>query len=220
MRVVIQCAARKQPGAGSFIAVDGRKVLFVAHPGLAPPEAGLVHARPDDASEDGRSWRQRLVAYNAVPDGNALELLPAWRLYRHDAYGALVERFGPELVFILSAGWGLIPSTMLTPLYDITFSSQAKPWMRRRKQDRYEDFAPMPNDGEDILFLGGRDYLPLFCALTASLLGRKIVMVRGARVPGLPAGFAALRYDTATRTNWHYEAARNLAAGSLATLSL
>ena len=163
MRVVIQCAARKQPGAGSFIAVDGRKVLFVAHPGLAPPEAGLVHARPDDASEDGRSWRQRLVAYNAVPDGNALELLPAWRLYRHDAYGALVERFGPELVFILSAGWGLIPSTMLTPLYDITFSSQAKPWMRRCKQDRYEDFAPMPNDGEDILFLGGRDYLPLFC---------------------------------------------------------
>jgi len=43
---------------------------------------------------------------NAQPNGNPLGLLPAWRLYRHAAYGKLVECYGTDNVFILSAGWG------------------------------------------------------------------------------------------------------------------
>jgi hypothetical protein len=38
----------------------------------------------------------------------------------------LVEKFGIEKVFILSAGWGLIRADFLTPNYDITFSGSAE----------------------------------------------------------------------------------------------
>jgi hypothetical protein len=121
-------------------------------------------------------------------------------------------------VFILSAGWGLIPATFLTPHYDITFSASADPWNRRRKEDRYEDFCMMRDDGEEIMFLGGKDYLPLFCRLTAALKGGKTVFFNSADRPDLPAGFTPVRYRTSTRTNWHYECAQDLADGRIRDL--
>lgn len=51
--------------------------------------------------------RERLLAYNGEPD-NPFNLLPAFRLYAHDAYRALADRFGLDRLFILSAGWRLI----------------------------------------------------------------------------------------------------------------
>lgn len=216
MKVVIQCAGRKQPGAASLQALDGRPVRFVAHPELAPPSPTHAHARPDDVSEDGRSWRERLLDYNnRESKANPLRLLPAWRLYARDAYADLVGRFGVDQVFILSAGWGLIPSAFLTPDYDITFTASADPWQRRRRSDAYDDFCIIPDDGDDIVFLGGQDYLPLFCRLTARLKAGKRVFFRPARLPGLPEGFTAIRYQTSTRTNWHYECARDLVAGRI-----
>jgi len=104
MKVVIQCAGRKQPGAGTFRLPDDRPVYFLARPDLAPND-GHPYARPDDQSDDGRTWRARLIAYNREPKGNHLNLLPAYRLYAHDAYRSLVDRFGIDRVFILSAGW-------------------------------------------------------------------------------------------------------------------
>lgn len=72
-----------------------------------------------------------------------------------------------EGVYILSAGWGLIRSDFLTPYYDITFSQSADPYKRRRRTDRYDDFRMIPDGVKDeILFIGGKDYLPLFCQLT------------------------------------------------------
>ena len=81
MKVVIQCAARKRPAAKPFLAMDGRRVAFVAHPDLAPRDESAFHARPDDLSEDGRSWRKRLLAYNEDAKANPLGFLPAYRLY-------------------------------------------------------------------------------------------------------------------------------------------
>jgi hypothetical protein len=69
----------------------------------------------------------------------------------------VVDRFGVERIFILLAGWGLIPAGFLTPQYDITFTTSAKPWNRRRQNETYEDFSMMPNDGANILFLGGKE---------------------------------------------------------------
>src|SRR5262245_6769757 len=132
MKVVIQCAARKDPAAASLCAADGRPVLFLAHPDLAPSSARNAYARPDDISDDGRTWRARLSEHNAG-GANPLDLRPAYRLYANDMYRALVERFGIDNVFILSAGWGLIPALFPTPLYDITFTQQADPWKRRGK---------------------------------------------------------------------------------------
>lgn len=188
--------------------------MFVARPDLVRDKEAL-YARPDDQSGDGRSWRKRLLAYNEDPKGNPLAFLPAHELYVHPAYSALVGRFGLKHVFILSAGWGLIPATFLTPHYDITFSTSADPWKRRRKEDRYEDFCMMRDDEDGIIFLGGKDYLPLFCRLTTTLKGRKTVFFNSADRPALPAGFTARRYRTTTRTNWHYQCAGALADGEL-----
>jgi hypothetical protein len=215
MKIVIQCAARKDPAAKTFLASDGRAVVFVARPDIAPRQAGVVYARPDDDCAEGTSWRKRLLAYNEGAKTNPLGLLPALQLYAHAAYGALVETFGVKSVFILSAGWGLIPAALLTPYYDITFSASAVPWKRRRKDDPYKDLCLMRDDGEGIVFLGGKDYLPLFCRLTGHFRGRKTVCFNSAARPDLPSGFAPLRYRTSTRTNWHYECARDLATGRM-----
>ena len=49
------------------------------------------------------------------------------------------------------------------------FSQSADNFKRRRKADRYDDFRMLPDDTEEeILFFGGKDYLPLFCSLTRS----------------------------------------------------
>jgi len=158
------------------------------------------------------------MAYNGAAT-NPLGLLPAYLLYAPDAYSALVDRFGVKRVFILSAGWGLIPASFLTPYYDITFSALADAWKRRRKEDRYADFCLMGDDGDEIIFLGGKEYLPLFCRLTAPLKGRKRVFFNSSDCPDLPASFTPVRYRTTIRTNWHYQCARDLIAGKQSVLS-
>ncbi|HXG69000.1 MAG TPA: hypothetical protein VNJ04_00115 [Gemmatimonadaceae bacterium] len=142
--------------------------------------------------------------------------MPAFRLYKPQVFRELVERFGLADVFILSAGWGLIPAGFMTPTYDITFSTQAAPWTRRRKRDAFDDFGLLPDDGDDIVFMGGKAYLPLFCALTARHRGRRSILYNAATQPTLPVGFNPIRYRLAKRTNWHYEAARSLIAGEIA----
>jgi hypothetical protein len=207
MIIVIQCAGRKRPGAGYLVSPSGRPVIFVAHPKNAPPDGVHEYARPDDPSENGSSWRDVLLKYNGDPQNNELNLSSAYQLYENRTYGRLVDRCGTESVYILSAGWGLIGTDFLTPYYDITFSQSAKPYQRRRKTERYEDFQMLQNrTGEDILFFGCKDYLPLFCSLTSALPGRKTVFYNSAQLPQV-AGYSFNRFDTRTRTNWHYECA-------------
>jgi hypothetical protein len=55
-----------------------------------------------------------------------------------------VKQFGIENTFILSAGWGLIDATFLTPAYDITFSAKADNFVRRRKRDAFYDLCLLP----------------------------------------------------------------------------
>ena len=128
---------------------------------VADPSDGLLYERPDDMSDYGWTWREALLRYNQDLSHNPLRLLPAWQLYDNPVYGRLFEKFGVEKFFILSAGWGLIRADFLTPYYDITFSPSADAYKCRRKTDRYEDFCMLPaNINEDVLFFGGKDYLP------------------------------------------------------------
>jgi hypothetical protein len=213
MKVVIQCAAAKRSDAGRLLTRDGKPVEFVAHPKIAPVQATKFFARPDDISDRGMSWREQLRKYNENQSTNPLGLLPAYQLYENNIYGSLVNRFGIENVYILSAGWGLIRSDFLTPYYDITFSQSADPYKIRRKSDRYDDFQMLPNDSKaDLIFLGGKDYLPLFCKLTESAKGKKIVFFNSKNVPRF-AACEFRRFETTTRTNWHYECAKALIAG-------
>jgi hypothetical protein len=77
MIVIIQCAARKREDAGCLRTLDGRRVIFVGDPASAPAQKDCLYARPDYPSDQGGSWRDVLVRYNARPDGNSLRLLPA-----------------------------------------------------------------------------------------------------------------------------------------------
>jgi hypothetical protein len=145
---------------------------FVADPSIAPHQSDMVYARPDDFREDRTSWRTVLQTYNENPGDNPYRLCRAFELYKDETYRRLVKRFNIENVYILSAGWGLIRSDFLTPHYDITFSSGANvpAYKRRRKKDHYDDFRMLPQDTrDDVVFFGGKAYLPLFCSLTDAI---------------------------------------------------
>jgi len=203
--VVIQCAAKKRDDAGYLTTSDGRRVLFVANPDLAPPKSGYIYARPDQMSEHGKSWRDVLLEYNRQPGDNPFGLLPAFEMYVNKAYRRLAERVGIEKMFVLSAGWGLISASFLTPCYDITFSAQAEPYKRRRKADAYRDIVMISKDAaEPIVFFGGKDYLPLFSELTHGVESGKTAFYNSTSAPQA-AGVSAQRFHTTTRTNWHYE---------------
>jgi hypothetical protein len=215
MIVVIQCAAKKHPRAGYLRVADGKRVLFVADPATAPAQDGIVFARPDDVGEQGVPWRQSLVNYNKTPDHNPFGLMPAWRLYGNRTYEMLFATYGEGRLYILSAGWGLISANFLTPMYDITFSASAEKYKRRRKSDEYNDLKMLPSTiCEPIIFLGGKDYVELFCNLTNSVRAERTIFYNSASPPTAPDCILK-RYMTKTRTNWHYECARALAVGSI-----
>ena len=210
MIYVIQCAGSKRPDAGTFRTVHGRSVSFVARPEQAPPVPGQIYALPDDQSDQpGQTWRQLLTEMNKKGTFNSPSLLPAGQLYTPAPYATLVKRFGSDKVFILSAGWGLVRSDFLLPTYDITFANSAEAYKRRGKQQRYADYNFLPSMPEDIVFLGGKDYLPLFLELTASTSNRRIVFYNSLNAPRAD-GCETRLYRTARRTNWHYELATKL----------
>ena len=218
--VVIQCAASKNrpaskdPNAGYLATAEGKPVLFVADPAdeTAPWRSEVEYRRPDDIAPSGLSWRDELAQYNENyrdTGANPLGFLPAWRLYKDSAYEYLVNQLGEDKVFILSAGWGLIPAPFLTPDYDITFSGNAEAYKRRRKQDRYADFSMLPKDASHpIHFLGGKGYVPFFLKLTAETDAERVIHHVGSPPPAPNCRFR--HFETTRRTNWHYECAMTL----------
>ena len=211
MIIVIQCAATKKPGAGYLISPDGKPVIFVTNPDEAPNNTSCLYARPDDRTENDRTWRDLLEAYNEAEE-NPLGLYQAYYLYENQIYNRLVDRFDAKSVYILSAGWGLISASFLTPYYDITFSQSAEPYKRRRNRDRsYRDLCMLPADsGDEVIFFGGKDYVRLFCALTHAVKGVRRIFYN-AHPPHAP-GCRLERFVTPTKTNWHYECAKRFLA--------
>ena len=217
--VVIQCAGRKQPNAGHLRNNDGRKAMFVAKPDDAPKDEPYAYAYPDGTDDAGEPWREKLLRYNGIHRGNAddnpLGLLPAWRLYQNPAYGLLYRKYGPDDLYILSAGWGLIRADFLTPTYDITFKSGAEKYQRRYKRDLYEDFRMLPDDtAKPVVFFGGKDYVGLFCELTDRVQGPRRVFYNSNIAPKA-LGCQTRKFHTNTRTNWHYKAAQAYVEGHI-----
>jgi hypothetical protein len=213
--VVIQCAATKHKSAGFWRGKANQRVSFVADPARAPLNDGLQYARPDDSSEGGASWRELLLEYNTNPGNNPMGLYPAYQLYENEVYQRLVERMGVDNMYILSAGWGLIRASYLTPQYDITFSNAADAYKRRRKADSYADQCMLAEATEEhIVFFGGKDYVPLFCAMTRQVKGPRTVFY-SSQSPPAATNCSLQRFVTTTRTNWHYECAKAFLAGAI-----
>ena len=130
-----------------------------------------------------------------------------------------METFGTDKVFILSAGWGLIAAHFLTPNYGITFSNSARkknPYeCLSKRYPLYPNFSMIPKEtSSHVVFLGGKDYIPLFCQTTMRIARRTVLY--NAVVPPDAPGCVLQRYETSTRTNWHYECAQALISGTLA----
>jgi hypothetical protein len=217
MKIVIQCAAKKDLNAGYLTTGGGKPVLFVANPEKAPPSEVYVYARPDDLTENKKTWRELLVDYNSRVGNNPLNLSPAYKLYSNMTYELLVNQYGVDNVFILSAGWGLIGAEFLTPKYDITFAQTSKDakYKQRSKRDTFHDLCMLPNDSDDeLVFFGGKGYLPLFFELSQNYQGRRFVFYNSNVEPDTP-DCTLIRYPTTTRTNWHYSCAKDFMAGKI-----
>lgn len=215
MIMVLQCAASKMADAGHMRQQDGSKVMFVGNPATAPSARRFVFASPDDVADTGSTWRDELKKYNKKPGNNPWNLLPAWKLYQNPTYALAAKAQGLDKLFILSAGWGLLKSSYLTPNYDITFSASAEEYKRRRRNRKYQDFCMLPdNSAAPIVFFGGKDYIQLFCSLTSHLRQNRYVFYNSASPPDAP-GCTLRRFQTTTRTNWHYECVRAFVAGAI-----
>jgi len=216
MQIVIQCAGSKRADAGTFRLNDGRQVVFVADPAWAPRVDDVLHAHPDEPSDrPGQSWRERVVAENGLRNAAATPLLAAGQLYTPNAYAALQRHLGAKRLFILSAGWGLVRSDFRLPAYDITFSGAAERYKRRRSSHQFSDFNQLVGEAsDDTVFLGGKDYLPLFLQLSAAVPGRRLVFFNSTVQADAP-GCEVQKFRTTRRTNWHYSCAEALASGAL-----
>jgi len=215
VKVVIQCSATKAKNAGTF-QVNGRTVRFVAHPELCQPNTTEIFAHPDDhLPSGGTTWREHLEAYNRGKS-NLANLLRAGDLYTPNgstAYQLLLQKFGYQDVYILSAGWGLIRADYLIPDYDITFAKHKKigGQKKRGKKDSYQDLAQLTahrtSEGELVYFFGGLDYLPLFLKLTDGLdIWRRVYFTTTRADKLLKAERCCyIKYSAKREQNWHYD---------------
>ena len=73
----------------------------------------------------------------------------------------------------------------------------------------------LPTEADnDLVFFGGKGYLPLFCGLTRSYSGHRFVFYNS-NVEADTPGCTLIRYPTTTRTNWHYSCAKDFMSGTI-----
>ena len=232
MKVVIACAGFKVDDAGYLKTKDKRCVKFVGDPDLAKAasqKTEFCYARPDGETKDGKTWRDKLIAYNeSCAEANPFKLLPAYKLYTHPVYRELSDTFCLKNVYILSAGWGLIRASFLTPKYNITFSKgkNIKVFQRRNyTDDNYSDLNHLQEDShlmnisDDTVVFFGTDsskngvkngYLPLFCDLTKAYPGHRIAYYYHSKDKLKDKNVEFVPYQTTARQNWHYQCARRV----------
>jgi hypothetical protein len=198
--------------------VPAKKISFVAQPYLMSTSDIFDYVKPDDIAYDQKSWRGLLIEYNRSSD-NANNFLPAISLYTNPIYKKLELVIPKNKLFILSAGWGMLSSTFLTPSYDITYSSLADKYkFRNKKKDSYKDFSFTADDvNEDVVFFGGKDYVSSFVTLTKNHKGQKIIFYNSKNYPidlSDDLSYKYTKYETKTKTNWHYECVNSYLKGA------
>ena len=163
-----------------------------------------------------QTWREFLE--NNQNDTNLRE---AYNLYTRNEYRYLYNRYQNDF-YILSAGWGLVKAKFRLPNYDITFSKSAENNNKRTYNiPTYEDFNQLEtNPDDDIIYVGGKDYLNLFYELTQNLPNKKIIYYKGKIPKQLPLlnqqNFIFRNYIHSKQnqnTNWHYELAGKYSNG-------
>lgn len=187
------------------------------------PELSNEH-HPDDKMNDKKtSWRDYLIKNQSDTNlKKAFDLYNPTKTKYPNIYINLFNRYKSNF-FILSAGWGLVNSDYRLPNYNITFSSSSKNKNAIRKNKSiYKDFnqfydvnmVPLISPEEDIIYVGGKDYLELFYQLTENLPNRKIIYFNSKNNPKPIFGnYLYRRYIINYSTNWHYELANKISNG-------
>jgi len=210
MKVVISCASSKN---GDSLIHEGQKVNFVSKPSLVKNavknDEVILYVHPDSLIPNRHlSWREMISQQNEL---NSFK--PAYQLYKPSIYQELYNTFRQDL-YIYSAGWGIIRADFRIPKYDITFKQASSEDTVRRSKDHFNDFNHLQGipEGEQIVFLGGKDYVRPFCQLTKNLPNEKFIFYKDKMLLTAASDFLANRfkfiyYQTERRTNWHFEVA-------------
>lgn len=218
-KIIIQCSAKKNGKLWSVSGLDGIQVKLVSHPNSCKVTPGIKLFRPDDVVPDSSmTWREYLNDYNKRKN-NPDHLMCAGDLYQDKTYRILVNRFGWDNTYILSAGWGLIRSDFYLPNYDITFSKLADYCKQRKKTDKFKDFNHLlvekSNDVDyQIYIFVGKDYLPLLYELTRHIQTKKFIFYKSENIKTLD-NYEYINYKTNQSTNWHYSCAQDFANGKI-----
>lgn len=211
IKVVMMCSNKKN-GTGTLY-INEQPITFAAQINRANFEF-----MPDDLIEiNGKeTWREFITK-----NQNKL-ILKAYELYKKEEYRFLYNSFRNNL-YILSAGWGLVNSEFKLPYYDITFSQQGSFKTKRNSNTKippiYKDYNQLiPDENDNIIYIGSKDYLGLFCKLTYNLPNRKIIYYFGTqpkiKLPNLTFVYREFfpRNPKNNRT-WFYELAKQISEG-------
>lgn len=166
---------------------------------------------PDELiNGEKKSWREYLL--NSQKDDKLLE---AYNLYKRNQYKCLYKKYKNNF-YILSAGWGLINSDFKLPKYDITFSKKSSQRNKRNnslnEKPIYKDFNYLSiKGGEDIVYMGGKEYLNLFYELTKNISNRKIIYIYNhISIPAPPnESFLIRSYFINYPSFWYYQLAND-----------
>ncbi|MCF8429169.1 MAG: hypothetical protein K9G64_03470, partial [Bacteroidia bacterium] len=207
IKVVMICAGSKFDDG--VLKIDNHFINFIAR-----SNRDNYEFLPDDLIEinEKKTWR------DFVNENQATLTLKAYELYKKKQYRCLYNKYGNNF-FILSAGWGLVNAEFKLPYYDITFSQQGSKNTKRNKNidnpPLYKDYNHLvSNENDDIIYIGGKDYLDLFYKLTCKMSNRKIIYYNSNIMPENHDGnYIYRKYLSNYPTNWHYQLADDLSNG-------
>ncbi len=208
--IVMCCASKKRPI--ELFSYNNQNIDFKA---VANP-LNSIHRPCDQINPDRATTWSSLIESQIEQNNPNNNLIEAYALYQNPIYRGLFQKFGDNL-YILSAGWGLISAKFRIPKYDITFSISARdPNIIRPIQNPVwdeNDFKQIAgiSPNQRLIFIGGKDYIHQFIRITSNLMNQKIIVCKNLHGIILPnQTFVPFFYNTNTRTNWHYEPAKDL----------
>ncbi len=105
------------------------------------------------------------------------------------------------------------PRVVRVGTHAVSANSGTTLWDRLKQHKGRGKPGDAAGDDEPITFLGGKDYVPLFCRLTQSCRGERQVHYSSAKAADAP-GCKLVRFITTQRTNWHYSCAEQLVGGN------
>lgn len=208
---VFPCSDEKN---GEEFRYKGKKIQFKALSDVDKDE----YKTDDYIPNLDLTWKKYISSHDIQ---NSQQLLEGNALYKRKIYKKLADCFGNRF-YISSAGWGIIRNKFKIPKYDITFKKNKDKNTYRDPKDGFsKDLnhlleAQLINDKEDIVFLGGLDYVTQFFELTKELTNKKFILCNGElgrklqnKIQNSPL-FTINNFNFTDRQNWHVNIAEYL----------